>query len=126
MDKKWFAAACVQAALAAAAGAFGAHALEGLLTAETESTYETGTRYHMFHAVGLFVTAWAVARGGRPGLAQAAGWLFQAGIVLFAGSLYVLAPTGIRWLGAITPLGGVCFVAGWILLALSRSENVRS
>lgn len=119
MHAKWFVGGCIQAALAVALGAFGAHALEGVMTAEASGTYETGSRYHMLHALALFVTAWAVAGGRRPGMARAAGWLFQIGIVLFAGSLYILAPTGISWLGAITPLGGVSFVAGWTLLAMS-------
>lgn len=125
MASKWFVGGCVQAALAVVLGAFGAHALEGVMTAEAAGTYETGSRYHMLHALALFVTAWAIAGGRRPRLARAAGWLFHIGIVLFAGSLYVLAPTGIRWLGAITPLGGVSFIAGWVLLALSciKMEN---
>lgn len=120
MDKKWFVAGCVQSALAVALGAFGAHALDAFLTAESTSTYETGTRYHMFHALALFLVAAGAGGKGNAGYARAAGWLFQAGIVLFAGSLYVLAPSGIKWLGAITPLGGVCFLAGWVCLALSR------
>lgn len=125
MERNWFVAGCVQAALAVALGAFGAHALEGVMSAEAAGTYETGSRYHMLHAVALFVTAWAAAQGGRPGFARAAGWLFQIGIVLFAGSLYVLAPTGIGWLGAITPFGGFCFLAGWTLLALSRLKTYK-
>lgn len=125
MDNKWFVAGCVQAALAVALGAFGAHALEGVLTAESADTYETGSRYHMLHALALFVTAWAAGGNGRAGHARAAGWLFQIGIVLFAGSLYVLAPTGIGWLGAITPFGGFCFLAGWTLLALSRLKTYK-
>lgn len=125
MDKKWFVAGCVQAALAVALGAFGAHALEGVLADGARDTYVTATRYHMFHALGLFMTALA-AGGGRPGFARAAGWLFTAGIVLFSGSLYVLAPTGFSPLGAVAPVGGTCFVAGWLVLAASALKNVKS
>lgn len=126
MDKKWFVAGCVQAALAVALGAFGAHALEGVLTESARDTYVTATRYHMFHALGLFMAAWAASAGGRPRFARAAGWLFTAGIVLFSGSLYVLAPTGFSPLGAVAPIGGTCFVAGWAALALSRRNNDKS
>ena len=80
--------------------------------------FETGARYQMYHALGLIAVAWAVTRW--PGAAAAwAGWLFVAGTVLFSGSLYALALTGVRWLGAITPLGGVAFLAGWTCLALA-------
>jgi uncharacterized membrane protein YgdD (TMEM256/DUF423 family) len=78
--------------------------------------FETGVRYQMFHALGLLAVAWATTRW--PGTAvNAAGWLFLAGTLLFSGSLYLLALTGQRWLGAVTPLGGVCFLVGWLLLA---------
>jgi uncharacterized membrane protein YgdD (TMEM256/DUF423 family) len=82
------------------------------------AVFETGARYHMYHALALLAVAWVSARG--PGAAAStAGWLFIAGTVLFSGSLYLLATTGARWLGAITPLGGACFVAGWLALALA-------
>jgi len=77
------------------------------------ATFETGVRYQLFHALGLIAVASAAARWPSSG---AAGWLFVAGTVLFSGSLYLLAITGVRWLGAITPLGGLCFLAGWAWL----------
>ena len=82
------------------------------------AVFETGARYHMYHALALLGAAWAVSRW--PGTAATtAGWCFVAGTILFSGSLYALALTGIRPLGAITPLGGVCFLAGWVALALA-------
>lgn len=82
------------------------------------AVFETGARYHMYHALALLAVGWASARApGAP--ATAAGWLFIAGTVLFSGSLYLLSLTGQRWLGAITPLGGVCFMAGWLALAVA-------
>jgi uncharacterized membrane protein YgdD (TMEM256/DUF423 family) len=78
--------------------------------------FDTGLRYHMFHALGLLAVGWAATRW--PGVpVTAAGWLFVAGTLIFSGSLYLLALSGHRWLGAITPLGGLCFLAGWLVLA---------
>ena len=82
------------------------------------AVFETGVRYHFIHALGLFAVAWAAARWPGP-LVGAAGWLFVAGILIFSGSLYVLSISGIRWLGAITPIGGLCMIAGWALLAVA-------
>jgi uncharacterized membrane protein YgdD (TMEM256/DUF423 family) len=82
--------------------------------------FETGARYQMFHALALVAAAWAAGRGpGAVGAATWAGWLFVAGTVLFSGSLYALALTGVRGLGAVTPFGGVAFLAGWLALALA-------
>jgi uncharacterized membrane protein YgdD (TMEM256/DUF423 family) len=79
--------------------------------------FETGVRYHLIHALGLLAVAWAASRW--PGsYVSIVGYLFVAGIFIFSGSLYVLAITGIRWLGAITPIGGVCLIVGWGLLAV--------
>ncbi len=103
------------ALLAVAAGAFGAHALRERLTPDLLAIYETGARYHMYHALALLAAAWAAERW--PGsAATAAGWLFVMGILVFSGSLYLLALSGQRWLGAITPIGGLAFMAGWIAL----------
>lgn len=107
---------CVLGLLAVAAGAFGAHGLRGRLTPDLLAVYETGARYHMYHALALLATAWAVEHWGG-GAAAVAGWAFVAGIVVFSGSLYLLALTGTRWLGAITPIGGAAFLAGWAALA---------
>jgi uncharacterized membrane protein YgdD (TMEM256/DUF423 family) len=100
---------------AVALGAFAAHGLKSRLPADLFDVFEVGARYHMYHALALLGVAWAITRW--PGTAMtAAGWLFVAGIVLFSGSLYTLAVTGVRVLGAITPLGGVCFIVGWALV----------
>lgn len=116
MDRLFFAAGAISACLAVAAGAFGAHGLKSRLDAEMLSIFETGVRYQMYHAFGLIVVAWALTRW--PGhLLWTSGWLFIAGTVIFSGSLYLLSLTGQRWLGAITPLGGLAFIAGWLCLA---------
>ena len=78
--------------------------------------FDTGLRYHMFHALGLLAVGWASTRWPGPAL-TASGWLFVAGILIFSGSLYLLALSGHRWLGAVTPVGGLCFLAGWLALA---------
>jgi uncharacterized membrane protein YgdD (TMEM256/DUF423 family) len=101
--------------VAVAAGAFGAHALKSRVSTDMLSVFEVGARYQMYHALALFAVAWVAARWPGPA-ALAAGWLFVAGTVLFSGSLYLLALTGVRWLGAITPLGGAAFLAGWLCL----------
>lgn len=114
----------MSAMVAVAAGAFGAHALRAQLTPESLTVFETGARYQMYHALALLAVAWAVARWPGP-LPVWAGRLFVAGTVLFSGSLYILALTGIRWWGAVTPLGGAAFLAGWICLVLSAVKAVR-
>ena len=107
----------VLAGVGVALGAFAAHGLRDSLSAADLGTFETGVRYQMYHAFALLAVAGALARWPGAATAIAAGWLFTAGIVLFSGSLYALVLTGPRWLGAITPLGGVAFLAGWALLA---------
>lgn len=98
-----------------AAGAFGAHGLRERLTPEMLAVWETAVRYQLYHALALLAVAWAVTRW--PSAATtAAGWLFLAGTLLFSGSLYLLSLSGVRWLGAITPIGGVAFIAGWACL----------
>lgn len=110
--------------VAVAAGAFGAHALRARLGPDLLATFETGARYQMYHALALLAVAWVAER--RPGrLAEAAGWLFLAGTVLFSGSLYALALTGVRALGAITPLGGAAFLAGWACLGFAARRGSR-
>lgn len=107
--------------VAVGAGAFGAHALRVRLTPDMLAAFETGARYQMYHALALLAVAWVSdRRSGR--LAHAAGWLFVVGTLLFSGSLYALALTGIRTLGAITPLGGAAFLGGWACLALAASR----
>jgi uncharacterized membrane protein YgdD (TMEM256/DUF423 family) len=122
MDRLFFSIGALSALISVAAGAFGAHALRARLSPEYLAVFETAARYQMYHALGLFAVAWAVARW--PGaLPQWAGWMFLAGTVLFSGSLYALALTGTRWLGAITPLGGVAFLTGWLCLFLSARRS---
>lgn len=107
--------------VAVAAGAFGAHGLRARLTPDLLAVFETGARYQLYHALALIATAWVLARWpGSP--AQWAGWLFVAGTIVFSGSLYALALSGVRWLGAITPFGGACFLAGWLCLALAAAR----
>lgn len=116
MDRIFFGVGAVSAGLAVALGAFAAHGLRARLSPEALQTFETGARYHMYHALALLAVAWAVTRW--PGTAvSVAGWLFIAGTLLFSGSLYLLAITGVRMLGAITPVGGFAFILGWLALA---------
>ena len=111
----WVSLGALNAALAVGAGAFAAHGLRGRLDARAFEVFETGARYHMYHALAMILAgALASATNGRAGTA---GAIFQLGIVLFSGSLYALAITGVRGLGAITPIGGVAFLAGWVYLA---------
>jgi len=123
MDKLFFAIGAGLAGVAVALGAFGAHGLRAALPADLLANFETGVRYHMYHALGLLAAALAVT--WRPGsaLPVIAGWLFVAGIVLFSGSLYAMALTGWRWLGAITPLGGAAFIAGWVCLCVAAARG---
>ncbi|GBL38809.1 MAG: DUF423 domain-containing protein [Nitrospira sp.] len=103
------------AGLAVAAGAFGAHALKEILDEHRLQVFDTATRYQMYHAFGLCIVAWALDRYPRQQLEQI-GWLFVIGILLFSGSLYVVSLAGVRWMGAVTPMGGAAFLAGWLLL----------
>ncbi len=114
------------AADAVAAGAFAAHWLRDRLAPAALTTFETAVRYQMYHALALLLLAalWPSLGGRGERVASASGWLFVAGIILFSGSLYGLAFTGVRALGMITPLGGVAFLSAWALLlwALARSR----
>jgi len=116
LDRLFFALGALSALVAVAAGAFGAHALRNRLVPDMLAVFEVGARYHMYHALALLAAAWAVSRWPG-GAATTAGWLFLAGTVIFSGSLYLLAFTGQRWLGAVTPLGGLAFILGWAALA---------
>ncbi|MEM7128329.1 MAG: DUF423 domain-containing protein [Chloroflexota bacterium] len=119
MEKMFFMLASIFAGLAVALGAFGAHALTGRIEPSLIETFETGARYHFYHALALVAVAVVIGRWPEASLAPLAGWLFVVGILLFSGSLYALALSGIRILGAITPLGGLAFIGGWICLALA-------
>ena len=102
--------------LAVSIGAFAAHALRGKLTPEMLNTFQTGVQYHMYHALALFGIGVLMVNFPAANLLRISAYLMLAGIVLFSGSLYLLSISGIRWLGAITPLGGVCFLIAWALL----------
>jgi uncharacterized membrane protein YgdD (TMEM256/DUF423 family) len=118
-DRLFLVLAGLLGALGVMLGAFAAHALNQRLTPEAMATFEIGARYHLYHALALLGVAVALGRAPGDGQLALAGWLFVAGIAVFSGSLYVLSLTGQRWLGAVTPLGGLAFIAGWLLLAWS-------
>jgi uncharacterized membrane protein YgdD (TMEM256/DUF423 family) len=124
----------LSAGVSVAAGAFGAHALRARVEPRSLEVFETAARYQMYHALALFVVAWVIARGAvmapaaagagpGQGMAVAAGWLFVVGTACFSGSLYAMTFTGLRALGAITPVGGACFVAGWLCLAVAAARG---
>ncbi len=119
MDRIFFLLGSLSAGLGVALGAFGAHSLRSRLTTDALATFETGVRYEMYHALALLAVAWAVTHWTNSSLPAWAGWLFLAGTLLFSGSLYLLALTGVRVLGAITPFGGVAFILGWLCLVLA-------
>lgn len=116
MDRFFFIAGSISAFLGVALGAFAAHGLKTRLSTEMFNIFEVGVRYHMYHALALLAVAWASSRWPG-GSVTAAGWLFLVGTIIFSGSLYLLSLTGLRWLGAITPIGGAAFLIGWLLLA---------
>ncbi|AKQ55601.1 DUF423 domain-containing protein [Bordetella hinzii] len=115
-DRPFVILAALNMIIAVGAGAFGAHGLKRVLDPEMLAVWQTGVLYHLIHALGLLAVAWLATRYSS-GLLPLAGWLMFAGIVLFSGSLYLLAGTGTRILGAITPLGGVAFLLSWALIA---------
>ncbi len=118
MLKLFVALGSINAFLAVALGAFGAHGLKNVLSPERLEVYQTGTYYHMVHALALILIAILADRFPGSSLVAWSGWLILLGIVLFSGSLYALTLSGISALGAITPFGGVAFLIGWILLAV--------
>jgi uncharacterized membrane protein YgdD (TMEM256/DUF423 family) len=113
--KTFLVAGGAAALLAVALGAFGAHALKSRLAPEMLSVWHTGIEYHVFHALGLLAVGIVAIHLPDSVLLRWSGWTMLAGIVLFSGSLYALALSGERWLGAVTPLGGLAFIAAWIL-----------
>lgn len=117
MDRLWFLIGSSYTLLGVAAGAFGAHILKSRLSPEYLDVFETAARYQVYHGLALLAVSYAAYRwSGWP--TTAAGWLFTVGVLLFSGSLYLLSLSGVRWLGAVTPLGGACFLAGWVLLTV--------
>lgn len=120
MSHVWIVVGAIAGFLGVAMGAFGAHALSGSLSERSIAIYETAAQYQMYHALALIgVGLWCAFNPTAVGLANASGWAFSLGILIFSGSLYALALTDIRILGAITPIGGLAFLAGWVLFALS-------
>ncbi len=99
-------------------GAFAAHGLKGQLSSEMLAVFQTGVQYQFYHALGLLAVG-IIAKHLSSGLVIRAGQCFIAGIVLFSGSLYALALTSVKWLGPVTPIGGVCFIVGWLLLSIA-------
>ncbi len=122
MKSNWFEIGAIAAAIGVTLGAFGAHALKSRVAEDLLSIFEVGVRYHMYHALALLAVGWAAGRW--PGnWVNASGWLFVIGILIFSGSLYLMALSGARWLGAITPIGGLCFILGWIALAMAALRS---
>jgi uncharacterized membrane protein YgdD (TMEM256/DUF423 family) len=125
LDRLLYICAAAAGFLGVALGAFAAHALKARLQPDMLAVFETGVRYQMYHVFALFAAAWAWSRWANR-IFAAAGGLFIAGIVFFSGSLYALSLTGLRWLGAITPLGGLAFLAGWLCLAWGAAYKMRA
>lgn len=122
MERHFLGIGAISAFIAVAAGAFGAHALREMVSPDRLVVWETAARYQMYHALGLLVVAYLSGqKTGGP--ARITGWLFVAGTLIFSGSLYTLTLTGITILGAITPLGGLAFLAGWLILAWGVWHN---
>jgi uncharacterized membrane protein YgdD (TMEM256/DUF423 family) len=124
MAKTFLMIAAISGLLAVVIGAFGAHGLKGRVTEDLLAIYQTGVQYHFYHSFALLVVGLLLLQFPLAGLFNWSGWLFVIGIVVFSGSLYVLSLTGIRWLGAITPLGGLAFIAGWLTMAIAVYQNV--
>ncbi len=122
MEKQWIVLGSAFALTAVALGAFGAHALRNMLQAESLAIFETGVRYQMYHALGLLAVGVLAPHLTSPPVAVS-GWLFTIGIVIFSGSLYALSWSGIGILGAITPVGGLCLLAGWGALIISALRS---
>jgi len=105
-------------------GAFGAHGLKHRLTVELMSAYQTAVQYHFYHTFALLAVGVLLLQYPQATFFQWSGWLILVGIVIFSGSLYVMALTGIKWMGAITPIGGLAFIAGWLTLAMGIYQNI--
>jgi uncharacterized membrane protein YgdD (TMEM256/DUF423 family) len=118
MDRTFLFIGSILGFLGVTFGAFGAHALKSRLSPEMLAVFETGVRYQMYHAFAILIVAAAMGRLGDAQLLVVAGWVFVAGVLLFSGSLYALALTGVGILGAVTPIGGLLFLIGWACLAI--------
>ena len=118
----WFRYGSLLMFLGVVLGAFGAHALKGSLSEEGKAVYHTAVLYHLIHSLGLLAVGWLATLKPTEPMIRNAGWAFIIGILLFSGSLYLLAVTGMKKLGIITPFGGLAFLAGWLFLALSAKH----
>ncbi len=118
MKNFYFAVGAAFSLLSVLLGAFGAHTLKDKLSKEMLDIFEVAVRYQMYHGIGLIVVAWAFSQW-QSNYISAAGWCFIVGILIFSGSLYILSLTGLRWFGAITPIGGIAFIAGWGCLIIA-------
>jgi uncharacterized membrane protein YgdD (TMEM256/DUF423 family) len=113
----------INAALVVMLGAFGAHGLKTKISAEMLAVYQTGVHYHLFHALGLLVVGLVATQMADSVYLKWSGWLMLVGIILFSGSLYVLSVSGLRWLGMVTPFGGVAFIAAWIVFVIAIAKS---
>jgi uncharacterized membrane protein YgdD (TMEM256/DUF423 family) len=122
LDRIFLLIGAVSAFIGVAAGAFGAHLLKNRVASDMLSVFEIGVRYQLYHALALIACAWAITRWPGAWIA-AAGWLFVGGTIVFSGSLYALSLSAVRGWGAITPLGGLAFLAGWACLAVAALKR---
>ena len=124
MAKLFITTAALSGMLAVMLGAFGAHALKGRLDDYALGVFQTAVQYHFYHTLALLAVGILVLSQGDSALLRSSGWLFVLGLILFSGSLYILSFTGLRWLGAITPLGGLAFIAAWACLAAAAWKSL--
>lgn len=120
--KTWLIVGAILAGLAVLLGAFGAHGLKSKVSPEDLAIFETGVRYHMYHALGLLLFG-VIGFNVSQDVVQIPAYFLTAGILIFSGSLYLLVITDTRWLGAVTPIGGLCFIIGWFLLAFNLYKS---
>ena len=123
MNLNWVQLGSLYMFLAVVLGAFGSHALKDKISVYSLEIYKTGVLYHFIHGIGLFIVAWLSTVSSDPKI-HYAGLFFMAGVVLFSGSLYLLSVTDIKWLGMITPIGGLCFLAGWAFIIYSKFIDI--
>ncbi len=124
MGKLFLVLAGLNGALVVALGAFGAHGLKSRLSPEMMAVYQTGITYHLYHTLALLAVGLIALHAPHSAWVKSAGWCHLVGILLFSGSLYALTLTGVRWLGAITPMGGTAFIIGWILLVVGVIKSL--